>query len=101
MEREVLETFEAAKKAADAASGEADSPEADRCLDALRRLRAIRVNTGVLVSTQVSGPPASSRLLWSRRNPGVLSASGGCVRRRQSNCLCRDVGSVPLNSGLM
>ncbi|WVZ61013.1 hypothetical protein U9M48_010953 [Paspalum notatum var. saurae] len=53
MEREVLETFEAAKKAADAASGEADSPEADRCLDALRRLRAIRVNTGVLVSTQV------------------------------------------------
>ncbi|KAJ1293013.1 hypothetical protein BS78_01G035400 [Paspalum vaginatum] len=53
MEREVLETFEVAKKAADAAAGEADSPEADRCLDALRRLRAIRVNTDVLVSTQV------------------------------------------------
>jgi hypothetical protein len=55
MERELLETFEAAKKAADAVAGEDDSPEADRCLDALRRLRAIPVNTGVLVSTQVSG----------------------------------------------
>ncbi|KAL6893831.1 hypothetical protein ACP4OV_007929 [Aristida adscensionis] len=53
MERELLETFEAAKKAADAAAGEDDSPEADRCLDALRRLRAIRVNTDILVSTQV------------------------------------------------
>ncbi|RCV40263.1 hypothetical protein SETIT_9G038600v2 [Setaria italica] len=53
MERELLETFEAAKKAADAAAGADDSPEADRCLDALRRLRAIRVNTDVLVSTQV------------------------------------------------
>lgn len=57
MERELLETFEAAKKAADAAAGADDSPEADRCLDALRRLRAIRVNTDVLVSTQVSGQP--------------------------------------------
>ncbi|CAN6314723.1 unnamed protein product [Urochloa humidicola] len=53
MERELLETFEAAKKAADAAAGEDNTPEADRCLDALRRLRAIRVNTDVLVSTQV------------------------------------------------
>nr|CAB3497716.1 unnamed protein product [Digitaria exilis] len=53
MERELLETFEAAKKAADAAAGEGDSPEADRCVDALRRLRAIQVNTDVLVSTQV------------------------------------------------
>ncbi|KAG2534288.1 transcription elongation factor TFIIS-like [Panicum virgatum] len=53
MDRELLETFEAAKKAADAAAGEHDSPEAERCLDALRRLRDIRVNTDVLVSTQV------------------------------------------------
>ncbi|CAN6322179.1 unnamed protein product [Urochloa humidicola] len=53
MERELLETFEAAKKAADAAAGENDTPETERCLDALRRLRAIRVNTDVLVSTQV------------------------------------------------
>ncbi|KAG8098747.1 hypothetical protein GUJ93_ZPchr0013g37410 [Zizania palustris] len=53
MERELLETFDAAKKAADAAAGEDDSPEADRCLDALRRLRAIRVTTEILVSTQV------------------------------------------------
>jgi hypothetical protein len=57
MERELLETFQAAKKAADAVAGEDDSPEADRCLDALRRLRAISVNTDVLVSTQVSGGP--------------------------------------------
>uniref|UniRef100_A0A453M7P5 Transcription elongation factor n=1 Tax=Aegilops tauschii subsp. strangulata TaxID=200361 RepID=A0A453M7P5_AEGTS len=51
MERELMETFEAAKKAADAADG--SSPEAERCLDALRRLREFRVNTDVLVSTQV------------------------------------------------
>uniref|UniRef100_A0A0E0D8Q8 Transcription elongation factor n=1 Tax=Oryza meridionalis TaxID=40149 RepID=A0A0E0D8Q8_9ORYZ len=53
MERELLETFEAAKKAADAAAGADDSPEADRCLDAMRRLRGLRVTTDVLVSTQV------------------------------------------------
>ncbi|XP_037444076.1 transcription elongation factor TFIIS-like [Triticum dicoccoides] len=55
MERELMETFEAAKKAAAAAAEEADgsSPEAERCLDALRRLREFRVNTDVLVSTQV------------------------------------------------
>jgi len=55
MERELMETFEAAKKAADAAAEEdgGSSPEADRCLDALRRLRAFRVTTDVLVSTQV------------------------------------------------
>ncbi|KAM3261582.1 hypothetical protein ACQJBY_052326 [Aegilops geniculata] len=55
MERELMETFEAAKKAADAAAEEADgsSPEAERCLDALRRLREFRVNTDVLVSTQL------------------------------------------------
>lgn len=55
MERELLETFDAAKKAADATAGQGDSPEAGRCLDALRRLRDIRVNTDILVSTQVSG----------------------------------------------
>jgi hypothetical protein len=60
MERELLETFQAAKKAADAVAGDDDSPEADRCLDALRRLRAISVNTEVLVSTQVSGGPNPS-----------------------------------------
>nr|BAJ93165.1 predicted protein [Hordeum vulgare subsp. vulgare] len=55
MERELMETFEAAKKAADAAAEEADGspPEAQRCLDALRRLREFRVNTDVLVATQV------------------------------------------------
>ncbi|KAM0841200.1 hypothetical protein ACQ4PT_059178 [Festuca glaucescens] len=55
MERELLETFEAAKKAADAAAEEdgGSSPEAGRCLDALRRLRAFPVTTEVLVSTQV------------------------------------------------
>lgn len=53
-ERELLETFEAAKKAADAASEDGGaSPEADRCIDALNRLREIKVTTAVLVSTQV------------------------------------------------
>ncbi|KAJ3669392.1 hypothetical protein LUZ60_011342 [Juncus effusus] len=54
MERELLETFEAAKKAADAAAeGDGATPEAERCVDALKRLRKIRVTTDVLVSTQV------------------------------------------------
>lgn len=53
-ERELLETFEAAKKAADAAAeDDGASPEADRCIDALNRLREIKVTTAVLVSTQV------------------------------------------------
>lgn len=52
--RELLDTFDAAKKATDAiAAGEGDSPEADRCLDTRRRLR--RVNTNILASTQFSG----------------------------------------------
>jgi hypothetical protein len=88
MERELLETFEAAKKAADAVAGEDDSPEADRCLDALRRLRAIPVNTEVLVSTQVSGgldPTLSIRLI---RYPPVSSrhvVSCAYMQRGQSS----------------
>uniref|UniRef100_A0A0D9WWZ1 Transcription elongation factor n=1 Tax=Leersia perrieri TaxID=77586 RepID=A0A0D9WWZ1_9ORYZ len=60
MERELLEAFEAARKAADAVGeevaevgGEGESPEAARCVDALRRLRGARVTTAALVSTQV------------------------------------------------
>lgn len=54
MKEELLETFEAAKRAADAAAelGGA-SPEVDRCVDALRQLRKIPVTTDVLVATQV------------------------------------------------
>ncbi|XP_072982624.1 transcription elongation factor TFIIS-like [Typha latifolia] len=46
MEKELLETFDAAKKAADAA-------EVERCVDALRRMKKIPVSTKVLVETQV------------------------------------------------
>uniref|UniRef100_A0A0D9ZV76 Transcription elongation factor n=1 Tax=Oryza glumipatula TaxID=40148 RepID=A0A0D9ZV76_9ORYZ len=61
MERELLEAFEAARKAADAVgeaaaaagAGEGESPEAARCVDALRRLRGARVTTAALVSTQI------------------------------------------------
>ncbi|OAY84297.1 Transcription elongation factor TFIIS [Ananas comosus] len=58
MEKELVETFEAAKKAADAAAdagagGGGGSPEAERCVDALKRLRKMRVTTEVLVATQV------------------------------------------------
>lgn len=64
MEKELVETFEAAKKAADAAAGAGaggggGSPEAERCVDALKRLRKMRVTTEVLVATQVQ----SDRLL--------------------------------------
>ncbi|XP_008788517.2 transcription elongation factor TFIIS-like [Phoenix dactylifera] len=54
MKEELLEAFEAAKRAADAAAEAGGaSPEADRCVDALRQLRKIPVTTEVLVATQV------------------------------------------------
>jgi hypothetical protein len=74
MERELLETFEAAKKAADAAADEdgASSPEAGRCLDALRRLRGFPVTTEVLVSTQVRSGFHNSEGDFSIRGPMFL-----------------------------
>lgn len=57
MERELIELFESAKKAADAVavSGEVEetSPEEDRCVDALVALKKFPVNYQILVSTQV------------------------------------------------
>ncbi|KAJ8753891.1 hypothetical protein K2173_000145 [Erythroxylum novogranatense] len=56
MERELVELFEAAKKAADAAAGSGVSsggPEVVRCVDALKQLKSFPVTYDVLVSTQV------------------------------------------------
>ena len=56
MEKELVELFEKAKKAADAASadGGADSsPEESCCLDALKRLKKLPINYDILVSTKV------------------------------------------------
>ncbi|KAD4585851.1 hypothetical protein E3N88_23452 [Mikania micrantha] len=55
METELIELFEAVKKAADAAAVEGVdlSPEEDRCLDALKTLKKFPVNYQILVSTQV------------------------------------------------
>ncbi|KAK1265683.1 hypothetical protein QJS04_geneDACA016999 [Acorus gramineus] len=54
MEMELLETFEAAKKAADAAAdGDPSDAEEGRCVDALKRLRKLPVTMKVLVETQV------------------------------------------------
>ncbi|CAL9163551.1 unnamed protein product [Musa hybrid cultivar] len=53
METELLETFEAAKKAAEAAEDGRESSEVDRCVDALRRLKKMPVTTKDLVATQV------------------------------------------------
>ncbi|CAN4105332.1 unnamed protein product [Withania somnifera] len=56
MEKELIELFDAVKRAADAAAidGDADSsPEESRCLDALKRLKKFPVNYQLLVSTQV------------------------------------------------
>ncbi|KAL6987999.1 hypothetical protein U1Q18_013746 [Sarracenia purpurea var. burkii] len=57
MERELVELFEAAKKAADAAAIDGASsggPKVDRCLDVLNQLRSFPVTYDVLVSTQVA-----------------------------------------------
>ncbi|XP_058075383.1 transcription elongation factor TFIIS [Magnolia sinica] len=59
MDKELLEIFEAAKKAADAAassdgaSSSGGGSEEARCLDALKRLRDFPVTLQVLLSTQV------------------------------------------------
>ena len=56
MEKELVELFEKAKKAADAASADAgadSSPEESRCLDALKRLKKPPITYDILVSTQV------------------------------------------------
>ncbi|KAJ8552890.1 hypothetical protein K7X08_020283 [Anisodus acutangulus] len=53
MEKELIELFDAVKRAADAAAVEDSSPEESRCLDALKRLKKFPVNYQVLVSTQV------------------------------------------------
>ncbi|KVI07086.1 transcription elongation factor TFIIS-like [Cynara cardunculus var. scolymus] len=57
METELIELFDAVKKAADAAAlgagGTDYLPEEDRCLDALKVLKKFPVNYHILVSTQV------------------------------------------------
>lgn len=57
MERELVELFEVAKKAADAAAGDGVSstgPEVSRCVDSLKRLRDFPVSYDALVATQVN-----------------------------------------------
>ncbi|KAH9673402.1 transcription elongation factor TFIIS [Citrus sinensis] len=56
MEQELVELFDAAKKAADSAAIDGVSsggPEVSRCVDALKRLKSFPVTYDVLVSTQV------------------------------------------------
>ncbi|XP_057486631.1 transcription elongation factor TFIIS-like [Actinidia eriantha] len=53
MERELVELFEAAKKAADSAAV-SSGPTVDRCLDVLNQLKNYPVTYDVLVSTQVA-----------------------------------------------
>ncbi|XP_023531955.1 transcription elongation factor TFIIS-like [Cucurbita pepo subsp. pepo] len=55
MEKELVELFEAAKKAADAAAAPSNDggAEESRCLDALRQLKKFPVTYQILVSTQV------------------------------------------------
>ncbi|KAI7997860.1 Transcription elongation factor TFIIS [Camellia lanceoleosa] len=57
MERELVELFEAAKKAADAAAidgAASGGPKVDRCIDVLSQLKNYSVTYDVLVSTQGS-----------------------------------------------
>ncbi|XP_030543923.2 transcription elongation factor TFIIS [Rhodamnia argentea] len=56
MDRELVELFERAKKAADAAASDgvsSDDPEVSRCVDALKRLKGFPVSYDALVATQV------------------------------------------------
>ena len=56
MERELVELFGKAKKAADASLNDDSSssgPEVSRCVDSLKQLRKFEVTSEILVSTQV------------------------------------------------
>ncbi|KAH1096058.1 hypothetical protein J1N35_012979 [Gossypium stocksii] len=58
MERELMELFDAARKAADLAAAASDAvsskgPEVSRCVDALNRLKTFPVTYDILVSTQL------------------------------------------------
>lgn len=53
METELVELFETAKKAADAAATAEGGAEETRCLDALGKLKSFPVTYQLLVSTQV------------------------------------------------
>ncbi|KAL9686554.1 hypothetical protein QQ045_030946 [Rhodiola kirilowii] len=52
-EKEIVELFQAAKKAAEAATALSGGAEESRCLDALKQLKDFPVNYQILVSTQV------------------------------------------------
>lgn len=53
MEKELVELYEAAKKAADASSSSDSEHEETRCIDALEQLKKFPVNYKILVNTQV------------------------------------------------
>ncbi|KAK7350807.1 hypothetical protein VNO77_09774 [Canavalia gladiata] len=53
MEKELVELYEAAKKAADASSSGDGEHEESRCIDALEQLKKFPVNYKILVNTQV------------------------------------------------
>lgn len=53
MEKELVELYEAAKKAADAAISGDGKHEESRCIDALEQLKKFPVNYKILVNTQV------------------------------------------------
>ncbi|GLU17841.1 hypothetical protein SLE2022_341920 [Rubroshorea leprosula] len=56
MERDLVDLFEAAKKAADLAASDdvsSSGPEVSRCIDALKQLKGFPVTYDILVSTQV------------------------------------------------
>lgn len=80
MEKELIELFDAAKRAADAAAedGGADSsPEESRCLDALKRLKKFPVNYQVLVSTQVG---KRLRILTKHRREKIQALASDVVK---------------------
>ncbi|KAJ1387526.1 TFIIS/LEDGF domain superfamily [Sesbania bispinosa] len=54
MEKELVELYEAAKKAADASSSTDSEHEESRCIDALEQLKKFPVNYKILVNTQGS-----------------------------------------------
>lgn len=97
MEAELVEVFQLASKAADAAAvnGKGEGVGEERqCIDALERLKSFPVTSQVLVSTQVC--PFSSSLYSNFTCLARLAAQFDSVhaRARLSSFLCYHHGSV-------
>ncbi|MQL87105.1 hypothetical protein Taro_019620 [Colocasia esculenta] len=83
MEKEILEIFEVAKRAGEAAAAEGGPAQVARCLDALKRLRKLPLTTKELVATKACTTSSSSSY-----SPWLSSLRLGSLSEVGKSILC-------------